>query len=52
MATLEDVRAIALSLPEAEEVLTWEVDLTFRVRHKIFAIRDGELTDQRSGGGR
>ena len=38
MATLEDVRAIALSLPEAEEVLTWEVDLTFRVRHKIFAI--------------
>jgi hypothetical protein len=38
MATFDDVRTIALSLPEAEEIPTWEVDLTFRVRHKIFAI--------------
>ena len=27
-----------MSLPEAEEVLTWETDVTFRVRSKIFAI--------------
>ena len=38
MATFDDVRAIALSLPEAEEILTWETDVTFRVRTKIFAI--------------
>ena len=36
--TLDDVRRIALSLPEAEEKLTWETDITFRVRDKIFAI--------------
>jgi hypothetical protein len=38
VATFDDVRRIAMSLPEAEEVLTWEVDVTFRVRSKIFAI--------------
>jgi hypothetical protein len=38
MATFEDVRAIALAQPEAEEVLTWETDITFRVRGKIFAM--------------
>ena len=38
MATFDDVRAIALALPEAEEVLTWETDVTFRVRGKIFAM--------------
>lgn len=27
-----------MSLPEAEEILTWETDVTFRVRSKIFAI--------------
>ena len=36
--TFDDVRRIALSLPEAEEVLTWEIDVTFRVRKKIFAM--------------
>jgi hypothetical protein len=36
--TFDDVRRIALALPEAEEVLTWDVDVTFRVKHKIFAI--------------
>jgi hypothetical protein len=38
MATFDDVRAIAMALPEAEELVTWETDITFRVRHKIFAI--------------
>jgi hypothetical protein len=33
-----DVRRIALALPEAEERLTWETDVTFRVRDRIFAI--------------
>jgi hypothetical protein len=44
MATFDDVRAIALSLPEAEEIVTWETDITFRVRKKIFAI-GGEGSD-------
>ena len=38
MPTFDDVRRIALSLPECEEILTWETDITFRVRKKIFAI--------------
>jgi hypothetical protein len=38
MATFDDVRAIAMALPEAEEIVTWETDITIRVRHKIFAI--------------
>src|SRR5258706_4549986 len=38
MPTFDDVRSIALALPEAEEVLTWGSDITFRVRKKIFAI--------------
>ena len=33
-----------MSLPEAEEIVTWEVDITFRVRKKIFAI-GGEGSD-------
>lgn len=36
--TYDDVRRIALGLPEVEEKLTWESDLTLRVRDKIFAI--------------
>ena len=47
MATFDDVRRIALALPEAEEVLTWEVDVTFRVRSKIFAI-GGDGSDHAS----
>ncbi len=27
-----------MALPEAEEILTWETDVTFRVRSKIFAM--------------
>ncbi len=44
MPTADDVREIALSLPEAEEQLTWGSHPTFRVRDKIFAILsdDGE----------
>jgi hypothetical protein len=38
VATFDDVRRIALSLPEAEEILTWDTDVTFRVRRKIFVI--------------
>jgi hypothetical protein len=38
MPTFDDVRAIAMSLPEVEEIVTWETDITFRVRKKIFAI--------------
>ena len=38
MPTFEDVRRISLALPEAEEILTWDTDVTFRVRSKIFAI--------------
>jgi hypothetical protein len=36
--TGDDLRQLAMALPEVEERLTWEVDITFRVRDKIFAI--------------
>jgi hypothetical protein len=36
--TFADVRRIALALPEVEEKLTWDTDLTLRVRDRIFAI--------------
>ena len=38
MTTFDAVRRIALAFPEAEERLTWDTDITFRVRDKIFAI--------------
>jgi predicted DNA-binding protein (MmcQ/YjbR family) len=38
MSTFADVRRIAMSLPEAEEKVAWEVDITFRVRDKIFVM--------------
>jgi predicted DNA-binding protein (MmcQ/YjbR family) len=38
MPTFDDVRRIALALPEAEERITWDVDITFRVRDKIYAM--------------
>lgn len=43
--TFDDVRRIALALPEVEEKLTWETDLTLRVRDRIFAI-GGEGSDR------
>jgi hypothetical protein len=45
MPTFDDVRRIAMALPEAEEIVTWETDITFRVRSKIFAI-GGEGADR------
>jgi hypothetical protein len=36
--TGDDLRRMALALPETTEKVTWEVDITFRVRDKIFAI--------------
>ena len=38
MTAFGDVRRIAMALPEAEERLTWETDVTFRVRDRIFVI--------------
>ena len=38
MSTFDDVRSIALALPEVEEKLTWGTDVTFRVRDKILVI--------------
>jgi len=43
--TFDDVRRIALALPEVEERVTWETDVTFRVRDRIFAI-GGEGADR------
>ena len=45
MPTFDDVRSIAMALPDVEEIVTWEVDITFRVRRKIFVI-GGEGTDR------
>jgi hypothetical protein len=36
--TGDDLRRIAMGLPEVEEKVTWEVDITFRVRDKIFVV--------------
>jgi hypothetical protein len=44
VTTLDDVRRIALALPETGERLTWETDITFRVRDKIFAIGGEDST--------
>jgi hypothetical protein len=38
VAAFDDVRSIALGLPETAEVVTWGTDITFRVGKKIFAI--------------
>jgi predicted DNA-binding protein (MmcQ/YjbR family) len=44
MTTFGDVRRIAMALPEAEERVTWDVDITFRVRDKIFAMGGEDAT--------
>ena len=36
--TGDELRRIAMALPETEEKVTWEVDITFRVRDKIFVV--------------
>jgi len=38
VATFDDGRAFAIALPEAEEIETWETDITFRVRKRNFAV--------------
>lgn len=38
MPTFEDVRSIAMALPEVEEKLTWGSDVTFRIRDKMFIV--------------
>jgi hypothetical protein len=44
MPTFDDVRRIAMALPEVEEHVTWGTDINFRVRNKMFAI-GGEGAD-------
>jgi hypothetical protein len=43
MSSADELRAIALSLPEAEERETWG-NATFRVRNKIFVIMSDDGT--------
>ena len=38
MPTFEDVRSIAMGLPEVQEKLTWGTDVTFRIRDKMFVV--------------
>jgi hypothetical protein len=38
MIAFAEVRRLALGLPDATEQLTWEVETTWRVRGKIFAM--------------
>lgn len=38
MPSFDDVRSIAMALPEVEEKLTWGTDLTFRLRDKMFVV--------------
>ena len=42
MASFDDVRRIALALPEVEEVVTWGSDINWRVANKMFAIAGDE----------
>jgi hypothetical protein len=45
MPTFDDVRRLALGLPEADEHVTWGTDVNFRVGNKMFAI-GGEGSDR------
>ena len=38
MPTFDDVRSIAMALPEVEEHVTWGTDVNFRIRNKMFVI--------------
>ena len=38
MPTFQDVRSIAMRLPEVEEHVTWGTDVNFRIRNKMFVI--------------
>ena len=38
MPTFDEVRSIAMALPEVQEKLTWGTDVTFRIRDKMFVV--------------
>lgn len=42
MPTFEDLRSIAMSLPEVEEHRTWGTDINWRVGNKMFAVTGDE----------
>jgi hypothetical protein len=42
MPTFEDLRSIAMRLPEVEEHRTWGTDINWRIRNKMFAITGDE----------
>lgn len=42
MPTFQDVRAIAMALPEVEEHRTWGSDINWRVANKMFAVTGDE----------
>jgi len=44
MPTFQDVRELALALPEVEEVVTWGSDINFRVNNKMFVIGGEDAT--------
>ena len=44
MPTFNDVREIAMALPEVEEHVTWGTDVNFRVRNKMFVIGGEDAT--------
>ena len=42
MATFDDVRRLAMALPEVEEQRTWGSDINWRVANRMFAITGDE----------
>ncbi len=44
MPSFQDVREIALGLPEVEEFVTWGTDVNFRIRNKMFVIGGEDAT--------
>ena len=42
MPTFQDVREIAMALPEVEEHKTWGTDINWRVANKMFAVTGDE----------
>lgn len=42
MPTFDDLRSIAMSLPEVEEHRTWGTDINWRVVNKMFAVTGDE----------
>ncbi len=44
MPSFQDVREIALGLPEVEELVTWGTDVNFRIRNKMFVIGGEDAT--------